>query len=880
MATPLRVLILGDRPADAELALDELRRAGFEPDWRRVETEPEYLGQLDPALDLILADYGLPQLGAPRALQLLRARGLDIPFIVVSGEVGDEPAVESMKQGAADYLLKDRLARLGPAVTQALHAKRLRGARQRAAQDEVIGALAVGRPAGPSLNDEEVRLAQAFADQAAATLENARLYEEAERRRREAEVVADLARAINASLDLDTVLQRAAEGARELCQSDVAAIGLWEPDSETVVFRYWVGARSDTYRAVCVTPGKGAGGQVLLTRRPFRTDDYAADPRIARDYVAAVGQEGVVAMLVVPIRLGDRVEGLLHVANRSPRPFADRDEVILLRLADQAAIAIRNAQMFAHERVLRTQAETAEARSRTLSHRIRSLLESTGEGIYGVDLDGRCTFINAAGARMLGYKPEELLGKGMHETMHHTRRDGSPYPEGECRLVEVRRTGRGVRLDDEVLWRRDGTSFAAEHSSSPIIEGQKITGAVVTFVEITERKRTEEALRESEQQLRQAQKMEAIGRLAGGIAHDFNNLLTVILGRSQMLLHTLEPGDPGRQHVTLIQQSAERAGGLTQQLLAFSRKQVLQPRVLNLNTVVAGVEEILRRLIGEDVELVPVHGSDLWRVKADPGQLEQVILNLAVNARDAMPTGGQLTIETANVGLDDAFVRGHVGARSGPHVRLAVSDTGVGMDAAIQAHLFEPFFTTKEPGKGTGLGLATVYGIVKQSDGYISVESAPGRGARFEVYLPRVDEVTDRIELAPTLVAPYGGSETIFLVEDEDDLRELGREILEGQGYTVLEARNGREALEIGERHPGPIHLLMTDVVMPQMGGRELAERLVERRPETKVLYVSGYTADAIGQHGVLEANVTLLWKPFTPDALARKVREVLEKSR
>ncbi|MGH7318518.1 MAG: ATP-binding protein [Candidatus Rokuibacteriota bacterium] len=387
----------------------------------------------------------------------------------------------------------------------------------------------------------------------------------------------------------------------------------------------------------------------------------------------------------------------------------------------------------------------------------------------------------------------------------------------------------------------------------------------------------EQVRRQLESQLRQAQKMEAVGRLAGGVAHDFNNLLTVVLGRSQLLLNGMAPDDPGRKNLELIQETAERAAALTQQLLAFSRKQMLQPRVLDLNDVLAGLDAMLRRLIGEDIDLEILAGTRLGRTKADRGQLEQVIMNLVVNARDAMPHGGQLTIETANVALDDAFVSRHAGARAGRYVMLSVRDTGIGMDIEVQGHLFEPFFTTKEPGKGTGLGLATVYGIVKQHQGDITVESKPGRGATFTVYLPRIEEPADAVEPAVAPGRPAHGSETVLVVEDEEAVRTLVREILQMNGYLVVEAGHGAEALQASERHEGPIHLLLTDVVMPEMSGRTLADRVMATRPTMKVLYISGHTDDAIVHHGVLDPGTVMLLKPFTPEALVRKVRAVLD---
>jgi nitrogen-specific signal transduction histidine kinase len=379
-----------------------------------------------------------------------------------------------------------------------------------------------------------------------------------------------------------------------------------------------------------------------------------------------------------------------------------------------------------------------------------------------------------------------------------------------------------------------------------------------------------------ENQLRQSQKMEAVGRLAGGVAHDFNNLLTVIGGRAVMALDRVR-GDPVLQPaLEIIARTADRAAALTSQLLAFSRRQILQPRVLEINAVVKGIEPILRRVIGEDVDLVLEVDPAAGTVRADPGQLEQVILNLAVNARDAMPQGGRLVLETANVELDETYARQHADARPGAHVLLAVSDTGTGMDAATQARLFEPFFTTKPLGKGTGLGLSTVYGIVRQSEGHVAVYSELGHGTSFKVYLPRVDAAPDPTPVAGP-AAPTGGTETVLLVEDEEGLRELAREILEMQHYTVIEAATPGEALARLERHPDPIHLLVTDVIMPQMSGRQLAAQVTRRRPEVRVLYMSGYTDDAIVHHGVLDPGTPFLQKPFTPASLARKVREILD---
>ncbi|HLA10184.1 MAG TPA: ATP-binding protein [Pyrinomonadaceae bacterium] len=385
------------------------------------------------------------------------------------------------------------------------------------------------------------------------------------------------------------------------------------------------------------------------------------------------------------------------------------------------------------------------------------------------------------------------------------------------------------------------------------------------------------ALGKSQEQLFLSQRLEAVGQLAGGVAHDFNNLLTVIGGYCDMMLEALDPVDANRQKVEEIQKAASRASSLTRQLLAFSRKQVLQPVVLNLNSVVADIEKMLTRVIGEDIEFRTNLQSDLGNVKADPGQIEQVIMNLAVNARDAMPAGGKTTIETANTYLDETYAQHHVAVIPGPFVMLAVSDTGVGMDEETKEHIFEPFFTTKALGKGTGLGLSTVYGIVKQSGGNIWVYSEIGKGSTFKVYLPRVDEMAKAYKQMPPSTSP-GGTETILLVEDAEMVRKLTLEVLCTIGYRVLEAASGSEALQISESTEEPIDLLLTDVVMPEMSGKELANHLLSLRPEMKVLFMSGYTDDTIVYHGLLDKGLNFIEKPFAPDALARTVREVLQR--
>jgi len=517
---------------------------------------------------------------------------------------------------------------------------------------------------------------------------------------------------------------------------------------------------------------------------------------------------------------------------------------------------------------VRRQLETSERQLRESEVGYRTLVERAPVGIYRSSAEGKFLSVNAALVRMLGYdSPEDMQQLDMACDVYAD-------PAERQRLLD--RDSYTDREYDEVeaTWKRkDGLLLKVQLS----VRAVRNVASGVAYYETIVRDVTEQ--RRLQAQLMQAQKMEAVGRLAGGVAHDFNNLLTVIISYSDLLLEDLGRDDPKREDVAAVRKAAEGAAALTHQLLAFSRQQVLQPKVLDVNATVASTEKLLRRLIGEDIQLVAKLGSGLGSVKADPGQIEQVIMNLAVNARDAMPAGGQLTIETANVEMDEAYVRGHPLAQPGRYVMLAVSDTGTGMDEQTKAHIFEPFFTTKELGKGTGLGLATVYGIVKQSGGFIWLYSEPGHGTSFKIYMPRVDESAERA--TPAAAAPLPrGTETILVVEDAPAVRAVTRQVLERQGYTVLEAPNGGAALVLATKHHGPIHLLLTDVVMPGVNGRQLAEQLARPRPDMMVLFTSGYTDDSVVRHGVLESGIAYLQKPFTPDGVARKVREVLDSSR
>ena len=640
MAIPLRALIVEDSEDDFQLLVRELKRAGYDVTFERVETPEAMRAALTAGTwDIVLSDFSMPHFSGPSALQLLKDSGIDLPFIIVSGTVGEEPAVNAMKAGAHDYFMKGKLARLAPAIEREL---------------------------------------------------------------------------------------REAEGRRE------------------------------------------------------------------------------------------------------------------------------------HRQV--------EDKLRQSEEQFRLISENVADLIAVLDLQGRRVYNSPSYKEILG-DPKALSGSVSFDEIHPDDRE-----KVKEIFEETVRTGIGQRADYRFLI-KDGSTRFIESQGSVIRDPEgKPAKVVVVSRDITERRKLEE-------QLRHSQKMEAVGQLAGGVAHDFNNLLTVINGYSELMLQQLKPDDPNQRNVTEIKKAGDRAASLTRQLLAFSRRQVLLPQVLNLNIIIANMQTMLRRLIGEDIDLVTNQREGLGRAQADPGQVEQILLNLAVNARDAMPQGGKLTIETANVDLDESYARNHVSVKPGPHVMLAVSDTGIGMDAETQKRIFEPFFTTKEPGKGTGLGLSTVYGIVKQSEGSIWVYSEPGHGTTFKVYLPRVDKPIEVVGATKAEAERPRGTETILLVEDDASVRLLVRATLESNGYHVLETTNGAEALLVSQQHTGNIHLLLTDLVMPGMSGRILAEQMVTLRTGLQVLFMSGYTDDAVVRHGGLEAGMAFIQKPFTPDGLAGKVREVLDGS-
>ncbi len=644
----------------------------------------------------------------------------------------------------------------------------------------------------------------------------------------------------------------------------------------------------------------------------------------------------------------------------------------------------------------------SEESIRLLSKQNQLILNAAGDGIVGLDACGIVVFINPAAAVMTGYEVHELLGQDLHQMIHHSLPDNSPYPLELCPMHRTLSMGTAGRVNDEVLWRKDGSSFPAAYSSTPIAKNGTISGAVITFRDITERKQAEAVLRNSEEHFRllienisdiimvldcygivryespslkrvlgysadelvgkracelihpddlshvvdeygrsfvtpevcvsvrmrgrhkdgswriletigksllnragrlfivitshditernraeeekntieaqfiQSQKMDSVGRLAGGVAHDFNNMLSVIIGHAGMLSYQLAPTDPLHSNVLEIKNAALRSADLTRQLLAFARKQTISPKVLNVNDAVSNILKMLKRIIGEDIDLAWTPGPNLWSVKMDPSQIDQILVNLMVNARDAIAGIGAITIETSNAAIDESSSHTHPGVSPGSFILLEISDTGTGMDKATCNRIFEPFFTTKELGKGTGLGLATVYGIVTQNKGFINVYSEPEQGTAFKIYLPGTDEGIHE-EPAPVERENLQGRETVLLVEDEKSILNLARRTLEHYGYKVLAASDPDMALTLARNHPGHIHLLITDVVMPGMNGKDLNEALKSIRPEIKCLFWSGYTSNVVGHNGILDEGVQFLQKPFSQETLVQKIRNVLE---
>ncbi len=681
------------------------------------------------------------------------------------------------------------------------------------------------------------------------TLQTLRESEERLRRRnRELSLLNELIAASAAGLEPEAVLEMACrELARTLGVPQVEAALLDKEKTTALLVAEYRAEDQPPALSRTIPVADDPVFQYLLGHKTLLVaGDVQCDPRLVslRD---EMGERGTVSLLVLPLLVKGDVAGALRLDAVEPRCFSDEEISLAWSVAEQLAGAL------------------ARARLNEERQRLSAAIEQAAEGVIITDTEGTIVYVNPAFERITGYSHDEAVGQ-TPRILKSGKHDAAFYEE----LWATIRAG-GMWHGRFVNRKKDGAFYTAESTITSVRNG---SGTIVNYVDV-QRDVTREL--QLEEQYRQAQKMEAVGQLAAGIAHDFNNLLTAINGFAELMRLQLSPEDSLREMTDKILGAGQRAADLVKQLLAFSRKQVIEPKVLDLNDVVANMHTMLRRIIGEDIELTTVLAPDLWPVKVDPAQIEQVIVNLVVNARDAMPNGGRLTIETAREvpGRDD--IARYLESQPGDYVLLAVSDTGIGMSEEVKAHIFEPFFTTKDVGKGTGLGLATVYGIVKQSGGNIEVYSKEGQGTTFKIYLPRAEEVAPTSVRQEVRAEIPSGSETILLVEDDRGVRELARRVLHRQGYTLLEARNGEEAWQLSTRHPGPIHLLLTDVVMPGVGGKALAEQMAQARSELKIIFMSGYTDDALGRRGRLGPSVAFLQKPFSPMDLARKVRVVLD---
>jgi PAS domain S-box-containing protein len=697
---------------------------------------------------------------------------------------------------------------------------------------------------------EELRRYRTLGDQTAVAIQNARALERERQLRERIQQLQRAAGDLGIRHGRAAASQRAVDLAREALRAEYAALLVRDRDEGTLFVTS--GHAEATQAGIHPPLGRGLLGLDLVRGQAVRVPSVADDSR-SRGTPAGHPQLG--DLLIVPVYGADRQLGQLYVANSLDGGFTDDDEQLLPTLAEHVGTMLESGALIDDLR----DARAAEAR-------FGRLLDESSDEMHVFDAETlRFVQTNAGARRNLGYSADELSRLTPADLQSEFSTDAV------AAIIEPLRSGEKDQIRIETVQRRkDGSTYPVEVRLQ-FSRSERPPVFVSIVRDITERQQLEG-------QLRQTQKMEAIGHLAGGIAHDFNNLLTAISGYAQLLASDLDPADERRADVEQILDASDRAARLTRQLLAFSRRQVLHPEILDLNAIVRGIDALLRPLIGDTIVLTVALDPELGSVRADPSQLEQVIMNLVTNARDAMPAGGRLTIETANVELDSAYVASHPDAQPGPYVMLAVSDTGIGMDAATVARSFEPFFTTKEPGKGTGLGLATTYGIVKQSGGNIWVYSEPGRGTTFKVYLPRVEGDGRAGGTAGRRVSetPVGGTEVVLLVEDDAQVRALAETSLARYGYTVLVAPNGSAALEVASPADS-IALLVTDVMMPGLRGPELAERLVALRPGLRVLYISGYAAEAVSNHDFLAQGANYLEKPFTPESLARAVRAILD---
>jgi two-component system cell cycle sensor histidine kinase/response regulator CckA len=947
MKRTLRVLNVEDSERDVALLRLHLSRAGYELIFGQVETSSAMKVALETReWDVVLSDYSMPTFNALAALKLLKEMKVDLPFIIISGTIGEEVAVAAMRAGAHDYLMKDNLLRLAPTIERELQEAKNRRARQGAEEAlresvrtkeeslALLDTLLSTAPVGFAFHNRDLvyeRINESLAAINGLTVEQHLGHTLREVLPEMAAVVEPLLQRVlewgKPVIDLELSGPRSAELGQQrylltsfypvrMQGGETLGIGVLVSDiTERKLAEQALRESEERYRLLFESNPHPMWVYDVVTLAFLAVNEaaiqhygYSREEFLSMTIKEIRPQEDVPALLenVSLVSGGMDKAGIWKHRKKDGRiidveitshglAFAGkRAELVLVNDVTEGrrieAMRLRRAAQVA----LRAEINTALAES---DSSLRSILERFAEALV--------QHLEVAFARIWTLNRDENMLELQASAGQYTHIDGphARVPVGtfkigliaQQRQPHITNDVQNDPLVSDKEWARREEMIA--FAGYPLIVEDRLVGVMAMFArqmlpedtldslafvadlisQGIERKRAEEALHQSEERLRQSQKLEAIGLLAGGIAHDFNNLLTAINGYSDLTLRRLPADDPLRRNVEEIKKAGDRAASLTRQLLAFSRKQVLQPKVIDLNSVISELERMLGRLIGEDIELRAMLEPQLGHVKADPGQVEQVIMNLVINARDAMPQGGKLTIETENVSLGEEYAGEHIAVIPGRYVKLAVTDTGKGMDEEIRKRIFEPFFTTKELGKGTGLGLSTVYGIVKQSGGNIWVYSEVGRGTTFKIYLPRVDETTAGYKRSAVLQSALQGTETILLAEDEEIVRKLASQVLGMQGYQVLEAANGRAAVSICERHSGPIDLLLTDVIMPEMSGRDVADRLTQLRPEMKVLYMSGYTDNAIVHQGVLNEGANFIQKPFSPGALGQMVRQVLD---
>lgn len=805
MKNSLRVLLIEDSENDALLIDRYLLRGGYETTLERVWTVADLQAALDDQTwDVIISDYSLPEFNGLGALQLVKQKQLDTPFIVVSGAIGEDLAVDIVKAGAHDYVMKNNLARLAPAITR-------------------------------ELREAEIRRQRNLA--------------EAEVRRQNSEL-ALLNRLIAATTALSDPVEILAMVCRELAQFfNVTTVTAVELDPAISTARV-VAQHPPAARPASPTPIQLKDNplvQYLLTyKMPLVINPVQQDLRL-QDIHTILCQPETTSLILLPLLNDDRVFGSICLASKEPRDFTPAEIRLAESIAYQISGAVARARLDAAHRLL-TQA-----------------IEQAAESVIITETTGNIVYANPAFERISGYTVAEIVGQNTS-----ILRSGKHNSQFYQKLWESITTGQ-VWHGRQANTRKDGTTYHTEVTISPVRDKH---GTIVNFVTV-QRDVTRET--QLEEQYHQAQKMEAIGQLTAGIAHDFNNLLTAINGFASLLHTDLSAVPEQIELLEKIMDAGQRAADLVKQLLMFSRKQEPQPQLLDLNRTVAHLHKMLQRIIGEHIQLHLDLTPNLKTIKADPTHIEQIIMNLAINARDAMPNGGQLTMTTANVALSTNHPAYSSNTATGPHVRFAITDTGVGMTDDIKKHIFEPFFTTKEPGKGTGLGLATVQGIVRQAKGNILVHSYPGTGTTFEIYLPCITTTEKPVYLPPPVHATTFGQETILVVEDDEFVGDLVRRLLKNEGYTVLQVMSTRDALRLASDYTAPIHLLLTDVVIPDGAGTLLAKQLTQARPKLKVLYMSGYADSTLAQYGLLDPGPELLQKPFKKNMLIHSVRAALD---